>query len=58
MVATADRHLPTSQKLLTSDLGRIFFKSLAGNRYKVKAAAAVAASKEQWCNNLQGEEEW
>jgi hypothetical protein len=45
-------------RLLTSDMGRIFFKSLNGNEYKAKAAKAVKASKENWCKSLKGEEEW
>jgi hypothetical protein len=48
-------------RLLTSDLGKVFFKTLSGNRFKAKAEKAVAASKEQWCNQLAqggGDDEW
>jgi len=44
-------------RLLTSDMGRIFFKSLNGNEYKAKAVKAVKASKENWCRSAE-EEEW
>jgi len=36
-------------RLLTSDLGKIFFKPLSGNLFKAKATKAVQASKEMWC---------
>jgi hypothetical protein len=36
-------------RLLTSDLGKVFFKSLNGNEYKAKASKAVEASKMNWC---------
>lgn len=36
-------------RLLTSDLGHVFFKTLSGGFYKLKNAKAVRASKEQWC---------
>lgn len=45
-------------RLLTSDLGKVFFKTLSNNRYKVKAEKAVASSKEQWCKQLEGDEDW
>jgi hypothetical protein len=45
-------------RLLTSDMGKIFFKSINANEYKAKAAKAVQASKESWCRSLEGEEEW
>jgi len=44
-------------RLLTSDLGRIFFKSINENEYKAKAAKAVQASKENWCRSAE-DEEW
>lgn len=44
-------------RLLTSDLGRIFFKSINENEYKAKAAKAVRASKENWCRSAE-DEEW
>jgi hypothetical protein len=36
-------------RLLTSDLGHVFFKSLSGGFYKLKNAKSVRASKDQWC---------
>jgi len=36
-------------RLLNSDLGHIFFKTLSGGRYKLKSPKAVQASKENWC---------
>jgi len=36
-------------RLLTSDLGRVFFKSLSNNRFKAKNAKSVQASKQNWC---------
>ena len=36
-------------RLMTSDLGKVFFKGLSHNLFKAKAAKAVAASKEMWC---------
>ena len=38
-----------SSRVLSSDLGKIFFKSLGGNKFKAKASKAVKASKENWC---------
>ena len=37
-------------RLLTSDLGKVFFKTLSGNRFEAKGEKAVLASKEQWCD--------
>lgn len=37
-------------RLLTSDLGKVFFKSLSGNTFRPKSAASVETSKEQWCH--------
>ena len=46
-------------RLLTSDLGRIFFKSLSSDKYRAKAATAVAASKMNWCNAVAAaQQEW
>jgi hypothetical protein len=45
-------------RLLTSDLGKIFFKTLNGGRFKAKATKAVSASKEQWCKGPGGDDEW
>ena len=45
-------------RLMTSDMGKIFFKSLNADEYKVKATKAVRASKENWCRALEGEEDW
>ena len=39
-------------RLLTSDLGKVFFKALGNNKYKPKAAKAVAASKDNWCREV------
>jgi hypothetical protein len=38
-------------RLLTSDLGHIFFKSLSDNMFKPKNDKAVKASKENWCRS-------
>jgi hypothetical protein len=40
-------------RLLTSDLGKIFFKGLSHNQFKAKAAKGVAASKEMWCRAIE-----
>lgn len=50
-------------RLLTSDLGKVFFKALSGNEYKAKAAKAVRASKDNWCRGSMDDghgasEEW
>jgi hypothetical protein len=36
-------------RLLTSDLGKIFFKTLSHGRYKAKTAKSVRATKDTWC---------
>ena len=38
-----------AQRLLSSDFGKIFFKTLSGNEYKAKSRKAVDASKNNWC---------
>jgi hypothetical protein len=38
-------------RLLSSDLGKVFFKSISDKAFKPKAANAVKASKEQWCQS-------
>ena len=38
-------------KLLTSDLGKVFFKTLSNVDYKAKTRASVQASKEHWCES-------
>jgi hypothetical protein len=45
-------------RLLQSDLGKVFFKTLGPNEYKAKAAKAVKASKDNWCRSLEQEQEW
>merc|ERR1712166_315336 len=45
-------------RLLQSDMGKIFFRTLGPNEYKAKAAKAVQSSKENWCRSLEGEQEW
>jgi hypothetical protein len=46
-------------RLLTSDLGRVFFKTLSADKYRAKAATAVAASKLNWCNAFaEAQQEW
>lgn len=46
-------------RLLSSDLGKVFFKALGPNQWKVKAAKAVEASKQNWCRELkEAEAEW
>jgi hypothetical protein len=45
-------------RLLQSDMGKIFFKTLGPNEYKAKAAKAVQSSKENWCRSLEAEQEW
>jgi hypothetical protein len=37
-------------RLLTSDLGKVFFKTLSGNAFKAKSSASVKASKDAWCH--------
>jgi hypothetical protein len=39
-------------RLLTSDLGKVFFKALSNNKYKPKASKSVAASKDNWCREV------
>ena len=36
-------------RLLTSDLGKVFFKALGHNMYKAKTGKSVRVSKENWC---------
>ena len=36
-------------RLLTSDLGKVFFKALGHNLYKAKTGKSVRMSKENWC---------
>jgi len=36
-------------RLLTSDLGRVFFKTVNENEYKAKPAKSVRASKDNYC---------
>jgi hypothetical protein len=36
-------------RLLTSDIGKIFFKTLSHGRYKAKTAKSVRATKDTWC---------
>ena len=38
-------------RLLTSDLGKVFFKALSGNMYKPKSGKSVLASKQNWCSS-------
>lgn len=46
-------------RLLSSDLGKVFFKALGPNQWKLKAAKAVEASKQNWCRELKEDEsEW
>ena len=46
-------------RLLSSDLGKVFFKNLGPNTWKAKAAKAVEASKQNWCRELKEDEaEW
>lgn len=41
-------------RLLTSDIGRIFFKAVGNtNKFKVKAGKAVQASKENFCRAIE-----
>ena len=47
-----------SSRLLSSDLGKVFFKSLGGNKFKAKASKAVKASKENWCRAITKEPEF
>jgi len=44
-------------RLLTSSLGKIFFKAVNGNEYKIKAEKSVSASKEHYCRE-QTQLEW
>jgi len=36
-------------RLLTSDIGRVFFKTINDHEYKAKTSKAVQASKSNWC---------
>jgi hypothetical protein len=46
-------------RLLSGDLGKVFFKALGNNEYKAKAAKAVKASKENWCRAIEEpEQDW
>jgi hypothetical protein len=46
-------------RLLTSDLGKVFFKAVSSNEYKPKASKSVQASKENWCRDREADaEEW
>ena len=47
-------------RLLTSDLGKVFFKALDAHnlKYKPKNAKSVKASKDNWCNSGHSEAEW
>jgi hypothetical protein len=38
-------------RILTGELGKIFFRTLGDSTYKAKPAKAVAASKDAWCRN-------
>ena len=38
-------------RLLTSDLGKLFFKPINDHEYKAKALNAVQASKDAWCRD-------
>jgi hypothetical protein len=38
-------------RLLTSDLGKVFFKSISVNAFKPKSSTSVKTSKEQWCHS-------
>jgi hypothetical protein len=37
-------------RLLTSDLGQVFFKSLSGNAFKPRSESAVQSTKMAWCH--------
>jgi hypothetical protein len=36
-------------RIMSSDLGKVFFKGLGHNKFKAKAMKAVKASKDNWC---------
>lgn len=38
-------------RLLTSDLGKVFFKALSHGRYRAKNFKSVQGSKENWCSS-------
>ena len=44
-------------RLLTSDLGKVFFKPINDHQYKIKTPKSVKASKENWCRDAQ-DMEW
>ena len=44
-------------RLLTSDVGKVFFKHVNANEFKAKAAKSVQASKEHWCR-MQTSVDW
>jgi hypothetical protein len=39
-------------RLLTSDLGKVFFKALSSHMYKPKSAKSVSSSKDNWCRDV------
>jgi hypothetical protein len=39
-------------RLLTSDLGKVFFKALSSHMYKPKSAKSVSSSKDNWCSDV------
>ena len=45
-------------RLVSSDLGKVFFKELGGNKFKAKAMKSVKASKDNWCRAPDHEHEW
>ena len=45
-------------RLVSSDLGKVFFKSLGENKFKAKASKAVKASKDNWCRSITAEPEF
>jgi hypothetical protein len=44
-------------RVVSGDLGKVFFKSLGHNKFKAKAMKAVKASKDNWCRTPEHAEE-
>jgi hypothetical protein len=45
-------------RLVSSDLGKVFFKALGNNEFKAKGEKAVEASKQNWCRAPEHEGSW
>ena len=45
-------------RVISSDLGKVFYKALGDGKFKPKATKAVQASKDNWCREPTHEHEW